>query len=435
MEQCCPFALIVGYNKLVVWRWKSNASEKPLNANPEFPSEPTDSDAIEPTVPRRLRAKPASARSLHSDLFGKLFWLGFCALGAFVVWQVGPKLVENYQFAVTKGKIRAEYQHAVDYLEGDPLGDISKAYQLVAQRIRPSVVSIKCDKTIVRDSGRETRGEGQGSGVVMASDGYVLTNAHVIDRGTNIVVTLYDKRQFMAQVVGIDELTDLAVLKIAAKDLITAEWGDSDRLEVGSPVWAIGSPFGLEYTVTSGIVSGKNRVEQKPTPGDPRQQSPHQELLQTDAAVNPGNSGGPLVDSTGTVVGINSSIVGEQFLGISFAIPSSIAKFVFDELSAKGSINRGYFGFDPDPVYQVDADRLGLPDLDGALVGWVQEDSPAQQAGIRRGDVIRTWDGHSITEHSILFRYCLQTPPRTRVELTVFRNGRERTTTLTVGER
>lgn len=406
-----------------------------MNANPEFPSEPTDSDAIEPTASRRRRAKPASSRSYYSDVFGKLFWLGFCSLGAFVIWQVGPKLVENYQFAVTKGKIRAEYQHAVDYLEDDPLSDISKAYQLVAQRIRPSVVSIKCDKTIVRSNGRSTRGEGQGSGVVMASEGLILTNAHVINRGSNIVVTLYDKRQFVADVIGVDELTDLAVLKIAARDLITAEWGDSDQLEVGSPVWAIGSPFGLEYTVTSGIVSGKNRVEQKPTPGDPSQQNPHQELLQTDAAVNPGNSGGPLVDSTGTVVGINSSIVGEQFLGISFAIPSSIARFVFEELSSKGSINRGYFGFDPDPVYQGDADRLGLPDLQGALVTSVQNNSPADVAGLRQGDVIRAWNGHSITEHSILFRYSLRTPPRTLVELTVFRNGRERKTMLTVGAR
>lgn len=417
------------------WRWKSNASEKPLNPNPDYPSDPSGSD-VEHPVSRRARAKASARNSFFSEVFGKLFWLAFCALAAFVIWQVGPRLVENYQFAVTKGKIRAEYQNAADFLEGDPLRDISKAYQLVAQRIRPSVVSIKCEKTIIREGRRPTRGEGQGSGVVMASNGYILTNAHVINRGSNIVVTLYDKRQFAADVVGVDELTDLAVLKIDAQELITADWGDSDALEVGSPVWAIGSPFGLEYTVTSGIVSGKNRVEQKPTPGgDGRPKSPHQELLQTDAAVNPGNSGGPLVDSTGAVIGINSSIVGEQFLGISFAIPSSIAKFVFEELAAKGVINRGYFGFDPDPVYQMDADRLGLPDLKGALVGMVQDNSPAQIAGILPGDVIRAWNGKSITDHSILFRYSLLTPPRTRVELTVFRNGHEQRKMLTVGQR
>lgn len=408
------------------------------NRPPPKPGFEIPPQGAEPDSPR-IDDQPAPAipqRSFLGDVLGKIFWLLFCGLLGYGVWQVGPKMVENYQFAITKGQIRAEYQNAVDHLQNDPLADVSKAYQLVAQKIRPSVVSIKCDKTVLNERNRPTKGEGQGSGVVMQSDGYILTNAHVINQGTNIVVTLYDRRQFTAQVVGVDRLTDLAVLKIDATELITANWGNSDNLEVGSMVWAIGSPFGLEYTVTSGIVSGKNRVEQKPLPkGGGYLENPHQELLQTDAAVNPGNSGGPLVDSKGEVVGINVSIVGEQFLGISFAIPSSIAEFVFKELASKGSINRGYFGFDPDPVYQVDADRVGLPDMNGALVNRVEPGSPAQRAGLRSGDIIRRWNGRTITEHAILFRYSLVTPPRSRVNLHVFRNGREHATTLTVGAR
>jgi serine protease Do len=407
-----------------------------LSTRSDYPSESTPHSEVQPELPQQSNEVHREPRSIGwGDVFSKLFWVSFCGLAAFGVWQIGPQLVENYQFAVTKGKIRAEHQFASDVLAENPLQDISKAYQFVAQKIRPSVVSIRCDKTIINKGRRPTRGEGQGSGVVMASDGYILTSAHVVKGGTDILVTLFDKRQFVAEVVGADELSDLAVLKIPARDLITADWGDSDLMEVGSPVWAIGSPFGLEYTVTSGIISGKNRVEQKPTPGDRSQQSPHQELLQTDAAVNPGNSGGPLVDSTGSVVGINSSIVGEQFLGISFAIPSSIAKFIFDELISSGSINRGFFGFDPDPVYQSDAERVGLPDLNGALVNWVRPNSPAQRAGLRRGDVIRSWNGQEITEHAMVFRYSLTTPPRTQVDLVVFRDGQERSTTLTVGER
>ena len=390
--------------------------------------------------PRQRRANNphgSNNNSVAAEVFGKLFWFCFFAFLGFAIWKIGPSIVENYQFAVTKGKIRAEYEHAVDRLNNNPLGDVSQAFQLVAQRIRPSVVSIRCDKIIRDQLNRPTKGEGQGSGVVMKEDGYILTNAHVINNANAIEVTLYDKRQFTAEVVGQDELTDLAVLKINATDLIAAEWGDSDRLEVGSMVWAVGSPFGLDYTVTSGIVSGKNRVESKPLPrnGTTYRESPHQELLQTDAAVNPGNSGGPLVDSTGRVIGINVSIVGEQFLGISFAVPSAIAQFVFEELTANGTIDRGYFGFDPDPVFQGDADRVGLPDLNGALISVVQPNSPAQQAGLRRDDVIRTWNGNPVTDHSVMFRYSLTTPPHSRVNLTVFRNGQERSTTLTVGDR
>ena len=390
-----------------------------------------------PRQRRTNRNSRGSTNSVAGEIFAKLFWFCFFAFLGFAIWKIGPSIVENYQFAVTKGRIRAEYEHAVDRLNNNPLGDVSQAFQLVAQRIRPSVVSIRCDKIIRDQMNRPTKGEGQGSGVVMKKDGHILTNAHVIDNASAIEVTLYDKRQYTATVVGRDELTDLAVLKINATDLIAADWGDSDRLEVGSMVWAVGSPFGLDYTVTSGIVSGKNRVEAKPLPrnGTTYRESPHQELLQTDAAVNPGNSGGPLVDSQGRVIGINVSIVGEQFLGISFAVPSVIAEFVFDEITANGTIDRGYFGFDPDPVFQGDADRIGLPDLNGALISVVQPNSPAQQAGLRRDDVIRTWNGKPITDHSIMFRYSLTTPPRSRVDLTVFRDGREQSATLTVGDR
>ena len=175
----------------------------------------------------------------------------------------------------------------------------------------------------------------------MSEEGFILTNEHVVRGAEEIQITLYDRRVYQAKLIGqADSYNDLAVLKIDADDLVPAEWGDSDSLEVGSIVWAIGSPYGLDQTVTSGIISAKNRYDRN---------QPQQELMQTDSAVNPGNSGGPLVDAMGRVVGINTSIYGEQFQGISFAVPSVQAKFVYEETIKKGYVRRGILGAIPTP--------------------------------------------------------------------------------------
>ena len=260
-----------------------------------------------------------------------LLWMVASIALLFAAWFLGPEMVSRYQYAVTRGRITAEYDNARAVLVADaPLESFSTAFQLVAQSIRPSVVSIIAEH---REYGRPGKtASGQGSGVIMSADGFIITNAHVVGDATRVNVILDDRRDFVAKVIGRDERSDLAVLKINAEHLLPAEWGDSDALKVGSMVWAVGSPYGLQQTVTSGILSAKERYDGA---------RKAQELLQTDAAINPGNSGGPLVNSRGQVVGINTSIYGESFLGISFAVPSSVSRFVFEQIIDHGKVTRG----------------------------------------------------------------------------------------------
>ncbi len=356
---------------------------------------------------------------------GTIFWFLFLAFIAFSVWQIGPFVLEKYYYAATKGKVRAEYENAVRVLGDDPLAPVSRASELVAQRIRPSVVSIHTSvptgDVFVRNLA------GQGSGVIMSEDGHILTNAHVIEDADQIWVTLHDRRRYSAVRVGeVDELNDIAVLKIDAPDLIPAEWGDSRSLKVGSIVWAIGSPFGYDQSVTSGIVSAKNRM---------RRENGHQQMLQTDAAVNPGNSGGPLVDSQGRVVGINTAIHGDQFQGISFAVPSEVARYVFEQVIEKGYVDFGVLGAYPAPVYPSDASQMNLPDINGAVLREVIPGAPADIAGLREGDVIRTWNGQPIREHGNLFRFVDMTLPGTVVPVEYMRDGEVHQVNVVVGSR
>ncbi len=381
------------------------------------------------------RHAPAS-----SSFLGNLFWMMCC--GAFIVglWQLGPLVAERYQFAMTRGKLKAEYENATTLLAGDPLANVSISSQLVAHKIRPSVVSIECTKVTEGFDPRRGRifGQGQGSGVVISSDGYIVTNYHVIENAfedgssPGIIVRLANHFVYPAKIVGTDELTDLAVLKIEETDLIAANWGESDDLAVGSMVWAVGSPFGFEQTVTAGIVSGKNRLTTDTRRGTSNQL---QDLLQTDAAVNPGNSGGPLVDSQGNVVGINTAILGETYQGISFAVPSAVAKFVSEQLIANGVVKRGFFGFIPASVNQRLIRDLKLTDLSGAMVVTVQPGTPASEAGLQTADVIRTWNGKQIENYNQVFNYIAVTPPNTTVKVEVIRDGLVRELTVKVGER
>ncbi|MCH2181219.1 MAG: trypsin-like peptidase domain-containing protein [Mariniblastus sp.] len=361
---------------------------------------------------------------MASHGMARLSWFFVSLVMILLAWYLLPMMIEQYQYAATKGKIRAEYDNAVRLLEQKPLESVSNAYELVAQKVRPSVVSIQ---TAVPTQSFLRNMAGQGSGVIMNSNGHILTNAHVIQGAEQIRVVLHDRRSFTATQVGeVDVLNDLAVLKIDATNLIPAEWGESEKLSVGSIVWAVGSPFGYDQTVTSGIISAKDRM---------RRGNGHQQMLQTDAAVNPGNSGGPLVDAQGRVVGINTAIHGEQFQGISFAVPSEIAKFVFDQVIDKGYVDFGILGAFPEPVFQSDAERLNLPDINGALIREVILDSPADSAGLQKNDVIRSWDGKQIIGHGNLFRFVDMTTPNTKIKLGVFRNGQQRELEVTVGSR
>lgn len=373
-------------------------------------------DAVPQTDPNSSSAQLDKQPELPG--LGGLYFLLASASLMFGIWFIGPRLVEEYHYAATLGRLRGEYDNAVVQLEKQPLENVSQAYQLVAQKIRPSVVSISAIKTKWDEPGL-------GSGVVMSTDGYLMTNAHVLEDATRFFVELHDRRRFEATLIGADSTSDLAVLKIDAPDLIPATWGESDQVDVGSIVWAIGSPYGFQQTVTSGILSGKDR------PGDVRHRK--QSLLQTDAAVNPGNSGGPLVDSQGQVIGINTSIYGETFQGISFAVPSATARFVFQELIENQKVTRGYLGVLPSEVSHGDALRMQLPDLDGAKLQTVFEDSPAYRAGMQPYDVIRSWNGTPIKEYRDLFRLAETTRPNTRVKVTLIRGGQEHTTEVTVG--
>jgi len=266
---------------------------------------------------------------------------------------------------------------------------------------------------------------GVGSGFVLAADGVVLTNAHVVDGADEVTVTLTDKREFKAKVLGTDRRSDVAVLKIEATGLPTVKLGDVNRLKVGEWVMAIGSPFGFDNTVTAGIVSAKARDTGDFLP-----------LIQTDVAINPGNSGGPLLNLKGEVVGINSQIYSQSggFMGISFAIPIDEAMRVANELRNSGRVVRGRIGVLPGPVTKEVAEAIKLPRAYGALVQRVEPDSPAEKAGLEGGDVVTKFDGKTVERFNELARIVGATKPGSRVTMQVFRNGAFRELPVTVGE-
>jgi serine protease Do len=332
----------------------------------------------------------------------------------FALVAVGPYLVGRFVYQTTYNELRAGYDVATSTLaELKPrLNDLELASRLVAKRVEPSVVSI------VRPSRHGL--DGQGSGVIVDKAGYVITNSHVVDGAQSIQVRLSDRRTAEASVVGADPLTDIAVLKIDESNLIAAEWGDSDKLQVGDLVWALGSPYGLERSLTFGIVSAKSRRSSSHI-----SRSPYQEYLQTDAAVNPGNSGGPLVNIEGQVVGINAAIFGSAYQGISFAIPSSLAREKYDELKANGRIERAWLGILPLDVPEEIREQYDLDLGEGVYVATVEEDAPAGRVGLRPGDVILKWNDHVATDPTLLSRAIAATEIGSTAKLVVMRRNGE----------
>jgi serine protease Do len=304
-----------------------------------------------------------------------------------------PYLIGPFVYQMRYNELKADVDVATEALAGlkPRLTDFELASRMVAKRVEPSVVSIFRPGFRGRD--------GQGSGVIVDPAGYIVTNFHVVNGARSISVHLTDGRVVPATVVGSDDITDLAVLKIDAPNLIAAEWGDSDELQVGDLVWALGSPFGLERSFTFGIVSSKSRRS-----GSLAARNLYQEYLQTDAAVNPGNSGGPLINIEGKVVGINAAIFGPSYQGISFAIPSSVAQAQYDVLKSKGWIERAYLGIRPVVVPQDIQERLGLAIGEGVYVGHVEPQAPAERAGIHTGDVILQWNDFVATDPTLLSR-------------------------------
>ncbi len=276
-----------------------------------------------------------------------------------------------------------------------------------------------------RQQPEEPQPKGVGSGFILSSDGFVMTNAHVVEGADQVLVTLPDKREFKARIVGADKRSDVAVVKIEASGLPAVRIGDVNRLKVGEWVMAIGSPFGLENSVTAGIVSAKQRDT-----GD------YLPFIQTDVAINPGNSGGPLINMRGEVVGINSQIYSRSggFMGISFAIPIDEAVRVSEQLRATGRVQRGRLGVQIDQVSKEVAESLGLSKAQGALVRGVEQGSPAEKAGLEPGDIILKFEGKSIDKSSDLPRMVGNTKPGTRSALQVWRRGGMREVQIVVGE-
>jgi len=274
---------------------------------------------------------------------------------------------------------------------------------------------------------REFESSSLGSGFVVSQDGYILTNAHVVDSADEITVKFNDKREFKAKVIGADRRTDVALIKIEAAGLQAVKFGDPTKLRVGEWVVAIGSPFGFENSVTAGIVSAKGRS---------LPQENFVPFIQTDVAINPGNSGGPLFNLRGEVVGINSQIYSRTggFMGLSFAIPIDVAMDISGQLRSAGRVQRGRIGVVIQEVSKELADSFGLGKPSGALVNGVEKGGPAEKAGVETGDIILRFDGKAVNASSDLPRIVGGTRPGSKVGMQVWRKGQTRDVTVTVGE-
>jgi len=377
--------------------------------------------------PEQRPKSPVSAPRRASGFSG-ITWL----LIFLVVLLILPYVAERVQFAVTRGRQRARAEVATVALEGMPKS--SSRFAWVVKKIEPCVVGIETSSELLGQSFGDEWSylpqAGEGSGVIVDEEGYVVTNSHVVEGAMQVTVKLSDGRTIgNVRIVGADPKADLAVLKIEAGGLSAANWGDSDQLEVGDEVLAIGNPYRLARTVTAGIISAKGR------PGVVGPLA-HQELLQTDAAVNPGNSGGPLVNMDGQVVGINTAIVGQSYRGISFAIPSNLAQRVCERLKTTGKVEpRGWLGVAMEEIDARRAARLRLDKVYGVEVLTVVVDSPADEAGIQRGDVILRWNGQEIHSPAELSLAVVQSEIGSEATVEIIREERRFDVTVKVGMR
>jgi serine protease Do len=390
---------------------------------------------------------------IHASLAGALLFLGFAAQAQNQAPPSGPKstlpaassaqvlpdfadLVEKYGPAVVNinTETRVPRQQQIPGLsEDDPFYEFFRRFLPDQQPGAPK--GTPRGKNAPKGAQPQERGAlrpfGLGSGFIVSPDGFIVTNAHVVENAEEIIVRLTDKREFKAKVIGADTRSDVAVLKVEATGLPTVKVGDTSKLRVGEWVIAIGSPFGFANTVTAGIVSATSREN---LAGDPNLDSVP--FIQTDVAVNPGNSGGPLINMRGEVVGINSQIFSRTgaFAGISFAIPIDYAFNVAEQLIKTGHVTRGRIGVSITGVTKDLAESLGLAKAQGAAVGTVEEGSPAAKAGLEAGDVILKIDGRVVEGSSDLSRTIRAMKPGSKVNLTVWRAGKSREVPLTVAE-
>jgi serine protease Do len=372
-------------------------------------------------------------KSAHIRALFTLFLLLGC-IGSFAISQPAPAYAGNV-------KISGE---SVDILT-----KVGQATAEIVVAVRPAVVNISTMRTIKVQGGtnpffddpffrrffgdqsrapRERKSSNLGSGVIVDSQGYILTANHMIQGAEEIKVTLSDKREFKGTIVGTDAMTDIGIVKIDAKDLPTITWGDSGKLKVGETVLAIGSPYGLSQTVTMGIVSAVGRANVGI--------ADYEDFIQTDAAINPGNSGGALVNVKGELVGINTAIFSTSggYQGIGFAVPASMAKTVMDKLIRDGKVIRGWLGVSIQNLTPELAKQFSLSDDKGVLIGDVVEGSPAEKAGLQRGDVLIEFEGKKVEEPNQLRNMVADTSPGQIVTLKIIRDNKTQTKRVTVEE-
>lgn len=356
------------------------------------------------------------------------------------------------------------FAFAQDQASISALRQMGKAFASIAEKTSPAVVGIKADKVYIQQySGmpywffedpffdddffehffgrprqrkrqqqpqqRKTLRPVQGSGFIISEDGYILTNNHLVGEAENVRVQLNDEREFEAKVIGTDPESDVALVKIDQKGLPHLELANSDTLEVGEWVIAIGNPFGLSHTVTAGIVSAKGRSNVGITT--------YEDFIQTDAAINPGNSGGPLLNLDGKVVGINTAIVSRSGgnMGIGLAIPVNLAKAIYEQLISEGKVVRGYLGIALQDISPELAENFELKDSKGVIITEVVEDSAADKAGLKLEDIVVEFNGKRVEDRADLMRRVAMLPPGTKVEMVILRDGKKKDITAELGER
>jgi serine protease Do len=386
----------------------------------------------------------------------RLLFLGMVALTLGIGVIIGT---------IVSGGVKATFeQKAAAIAIPDPVS-LSNAFSQIAAQLDPAVVKIgvTIQRSPRNQGGRRQQapqipgfpglppeffdfpapedrgGTGTGTGFIVDKAGFIMTNHHVVDRASEITVELADRTTHMATVVGSDEATDLAVIKIdAGRDLPMAKFGNSDAVKVGDWVLAIGSPFGFDHTVTTGIISAKGRDNSLPQFGADQNIRGLQRFLQTDAAINPGNSGGPLVNMAAEVIGVNTAIVSETnaFSGLGFALPSNTALKVYNQLTQHGKVTRGSIGITFESVRdQTKLDAYGLKGPEAVIIGDVLQGSPAEKAGLQKRDVITEIDGKKIANGSELQDYIVDRPVGATVKLGILREGKAQTASVTIGDR
>ncbi len=406
----------------VMYQPPSNGPEeqRPPHATPDTqrksPSSPNNPPQAAPPILAVARQTNQPGPSIGLRVFSRFVLLLILLLSLLVV----PWFLEKISYHLARGRQQA----ARESLQELTPTRFARTSRLVAATIQQSVVDI-VSRNPKSAKHKNPHVLGQGCGVIVDEEGYILTNHHVVRDTTQLTVHYGENRTATAEVIGVDTYTDLAVLKIDAENLVAASWGDSEVLAQGDPVWAMGSPWGLDSSVSFGIVSalGRHGIGQ----------AQHHTLLQTDAMLQPGNSGGALVNAKGELIGINTAIVGDSFRGISFAIPSNMAREVYSRLKKDGEIPRGWLG-----VRLATAPRSGSDRKDigaGAIVVYVFKSSPADVAGIRAGDIVKDWQNTTIENASQLSQLVAQTMAGDTAEVSLLRGEQKISLSVTVGRR